>query len=575
MSKSEPQPLLFALPDGGALGLNVSRFDEHQRRLRLRLPKTATCWDYAPLIDVVFREPGFDVARYTGKTVSQWLADWQARDSPHCDRFMAWYEGVVHRFLATLARRPRIPDNHYAIELVALPLQPTLPSLIRQTGLKRATVEHWQATLNALPAKGLRAEELSESGALTRLQQLSADAVLSQAQVLALIDLRHVVPKLVSESHFGFLAQAGWRECCQRVPAKEFKRRGLIGAGHGVVHVRFRHRSLGWSVVRTRYRDLIEERTDWWSVLDDKGRMVTAPAQGFESPEGAIEYAELEISRRFHRWGTDRALAKWEHFSLPGGDGYRELLVQIDDWIGTYAPRHYRTRNVLVHIRTSMRTTESGRRVLFLDEIQSDWHADLHAEAKPGPAKRRDMPPPDAPFRKEWPLLSMKLMLWWAQRLGAQGLAWSSAELQGARWRGYGPPEALYQTVLPEAARAITNTLGLTVATTTVPVRAGNRQVELTRRGWQVNARDGTPVTKPFRSRAQAECFADLTGHFAALDFPVIWIDGLEPVTAVPLYGTSTAAAWLRNSNRRAKAGSDAASRGEQPATGATQARTS
>ena len=560
------------MPDGGQLSLSVSRFDERQRRLRLRLPKTATCWDYAPLIDVVLREPGFDVARYTGKTVSQWLADWQAQESPHCEAFMAWYEGLVHRFLATLARRPRIPDNHYAIELAALPAQPTLPSMIRETRQKRATVEHWQATLSALPAKGLRAEELSESGALTRLRQLPTDAVLSQAEVLALIDLRHVVPKLVSESQFGFLAQAGWRECCQRIPAKEFKRRGLIGAVHGVVHARFRHRSLGWSVVRTRYRDLIEERTDWWSVLDDKGRMVTAPARGFESPEGAIEYAELEISRRFHRWGRDRALAKWEHFSLPGGDGYRELLVQIDDWMGTYAPRHYRTRNVLVHIRTSMRITEAGRRVMFLDEIQSDWHGDLHAEAKPGSAKRRDMPPPDAPFRKEWPLLSMKLMVWWAQRLGTEGLSWSSAELQQARWRGYGPPETLYRTVLPDAARAIAKTLGLTFETTAVPVRASDRHVELTRRGWQVNTRDGAPVTKPFRSRAQAECFADHTGHFVSLDFPVIWIDGLDPVTAVPLYGTSTAAAWLGTSRRRAWAGPGVMTCEEQPAGGATRA---
>ena len=553
------QPTMyFVLPEGGELGLNVSRFDERQRRLHLRLAKTANCWDYAPLIDVVFREPGFDVARFTGKTVSQWLADWQACESPHCEPFMAWYDGLVKRFLATLARRPRVPDNHYSIELAVVPLQPTLPSLIRQTGLKRATVEHWCATLNALPAKGLKAEELSESGVLTRLQRLSADALLSQAQVLGLIDLRHIVPKLVSESRFGFLAKAGWRECCQRVPPKEFKRRGLLGAGHGMVHIRFRHRSLGWSIVRTRYRDLIADRTDWWSVLDEKGRLVAPPARGFEAPEDTIEFAELQISRRFDRWGKDQSIAKWERFSLPGGDGYRELLLQIDDWMGTYGPRHYRTRNVLVHIRTSMRNSESGRRILFLDEIQSDWHADLHADAKPDSGKKREMPPPDAPFRKEWPLLSMKLMLWWAQRLGAEGLAWSSAELQLARWRGYGPPETLYRTVLPDAARAVAKTLGLTFETTAVAVRANGRQVELTPQGWQVRARDGAPVTKPFQTRAQAERFADNTGQFASLALPVIWIDGLDRITAVPLYGTATPSDWLGKSSKPAgQAGAD------------------
>lgn len=51
--------MLFALPDGSERGLRISRLDERQRRLRLKLPKAATCWDYAPLIDVVYRERGF------------------------------------------------------------------------------------------------------------------------------------------------------------------------------------------------------------------------------------------------------------------------------------------------------------------------------------------------------------------------------------------------------------------------------------------------------------------------------------------------------------------------------------
>jgi hypothetical protein len=543
--------MYFALPDGRELGLDISRGDERQRRLRLHLAESADCWDYAPLIDVVCREPGFAVARFTGKSAAQWLADLRARDAADCDRFKAWYEGVVSRYLATLAHRQRVPDNHYSMELAGLPLQPTLPSLIRQTGLRRATARHWHATLSALPAKGLKAEELSESGVLTRLSRLEGDAVLSQAHLLALVDLRHVVPKLVSESRFGFSAQAGWQDCCKRIPPKEFKRRGLLGAGQGMVHVRFRHRSFGWSVIRIRYRDLIAERTDWWSVIDDKGRHVIAGAPGFDSPEDAMKFAELQISHRFDRWGTGQAIAKWERFSLPGGDGYQELLLQVDDWMGTYTPRHYRTRNVLVHIRTSLRITDAGRRVLFLDEVQSDWHADLHAQAKAAAGQQRDVTTPDAPFRKEWPLLTMKLMVWWAQQLGAEGLAWSTPELQRARWRGYGPPEMLYRTVLPDAAKAIARTLGLSLATTAVPVRSKDRQVELSPQGWQVRGPDGVPVTRPFPTRAQAESFADRTGHFVSVDLPVIWIEGLDRITAVPLYGTGTAPDWRARTNRQ------------------------
>ena len=80
--------LSLSMPDGSALGLHVSRFDERQRRLRLRLPKAASCWDFAPLVDVVRREPGFDAHRFTGKTAAQpkrramwWPLSWRSFES--------------------------------------------------------------------------------------------------------------------------------------------------------------------------------------------------------------------------------------------------------------------------------------------------------------------------------------------------------------------------------------------------------------------------------------------------------------------------------------------------------------
>ena len=361
-----------------------------------------------------------------------------------------------------------------------------------------------------------------------------------------MVSLAHVTPNLSCESRFGFVASAGWKECCQRIPAKEFKRRGLLGAGQDALHlIRFRHQSMGWSIVRTRYRDLITERTDWWGVLDEKGRFIRQHDYGFESPEDAMEFAELQISQHFAAWGKDHALAKWEHYSIPGGDGYREILVQLDDWPGNYEPRHYRTRNVLVHIRTSVRQASDGRRVLFLDEVQSDWHADLHAEIKPESRRRRETPPPDAPFRKEWPLLSMKLMVWWAQRLGVAGLAWSTPEMQHERWRGNGPPESLYRTILPGAASALAKTLSLSLGQAKLPVRTNSRRVDLGNDGWSVRGLDATQITKPFRTREHAEQFANRTGDFAVIDVPVLWIEGLSPIRAIPLYGTATAEMWL------------------------------
>lgn len=59
--------------------------------------------------------------------------------------------------------------------------------------------------------------------------------------------------------------------------------------------------------------------------------------------------------------------------NLPGGENYREALL-------TWAPRgaafrggHFDEPNVLAHIRFDERTDVEGKRVLFIQEVQSDW----------------------------------------------------------------------------------------------------------------------------------------------------------------------------------------------------------
>lgn len=553
MKTDDAVDLNFAMQDGSELQLYVTRFDERQRRLRMILPKVATCWDYAPLVDVVRKEPGFEKLRFTGKTAAQWVNDLRIHKSPDYDRFKRWYESVVGRHLNSLKKRQRIPDNHYCIEIASPPLESSLPRLVRELGLRRSSVGQWSATLRSLVGKGIKPEELEESGVLNRLQRHGTDAQITQSQVLSMIDLSHVIPKFACESRYGFVSKGQWLEMCRLIPEKEFKWRGLFGRrSAGAWHVmRFKHQALGWSIVRSRYSDLFTNRKDWWVVLDDKGHVCRQPLYGFETAEDAIESAHSQISQRFATFGRDQAMPKWERFSLPGGEGYQEILLQLDDWAGNYLPRHYRTRNVLVHIRTRLRTTQDGRRVLFLDEIQSDWHADLHAELKPDSKKRRDTPPPDAPFRKEWPHLSLKLMLWWAQRLGVDGLSWSTAELQLARWRGFGPPETLYRSVIPEAAQTLAKSLGLPFESTHLSVRANIRRVELVKQGWIVCNADGCQITKPFRSRNQAESFADQTGSFLVIKVPVIWIGSMAPLRTIPLYGTAPTEVWHHAANSR------------------------
>lgn len=258
MKNADPVNLNFAMPDGSELRLSASRFDERQRRSRITLPKVSTCWDYAPLIDIVRKRPGFDRLFFTGKTAAQWLSDLQIHRSPDCQRFTQWYAAVVDRQLDSLKKRQRVPDNHYCIEIASPPLESSLPRLVRELGLKRSSSGQWLGTLRSLVTKGIKPEELEESGVLVRLQRLGADAQLSQSQILQMIDLSHLVPKFTCESQYGFVSKGLWLEMCRRIPEREFKRRGLLGRqSAGAWHVmRFKHQALGWSIVRSRYSDL-------------------------------------------------------------------------------------------------------------------------------------------------------------------------------------------------------------------------------------------------------------------------------------------------------------------------------
>ena len=528
------------------LVLSASRFDERQRRLRHRLKKGATCWDYAPLLDVVRRERGFSTSRFTVKSAEEWMAALRRHKSPDLERFSQWYEALVDFFIDRLSQRPRTPQNLYSVVLAQPPVASFLPRLIRKLGLKRASAEQWAATLRTMTGKGVKPEELDESGVLIRLKTQYAGEVLTLAEVLRLIDLHHVMPNLVCESHFAKKTKAGWHECVQLIPEDEYQKRGLWGSkGDGSWYViRYRHRALGWAVLRCRYFDLFWRKMDWWLVLDEEGKVIEhQPEEGFDAPEDAIEYAENRINYRFPAMGGDHALATWEEYSLPGNDSYREILIQLDDWQDCYTPRHFHTRNVLAHVRTGIRETDDGRRVLFLEEIQSDWHADLHEARMHNAEPQSELP--DAPFRKDWPLLALKLMLWWAQLQKLDGVAWSTAELQKQRWEDYAPPEVLYRSILPDAARLIAKTLNIELAETCMPVRSDSRYVEFDQNKWVVQNRRGVPITKPFRHQAQAEVFANLTGSFEDVYVPVLWLNDLPLIKAIPLYGVAVREFWF------------------------------
>lgn len=64
---------------------------------------------------------------------------------------------------------------------------------------------------------------------------------------------------------------------------------------------------------------------------------------------------------------------KYAQWVLPGGENYKELLLTLPQADGEYRSAHWDEFNILAHIRFNERTDADGKRVLFIEELQSDW----------------------------------------------------------------------------------------------------------------------------------------------------------------------------------------------------------
>jgi hypothetical protein len=71
---------------------------------------------------------------------------------------------------------------------------------------------------------------------------------------------------------------------------------------------------------------------------------------------------------------------------LPGGENYSELVLKLPDgslkggeteYFEVPSGHRFPEDNILAHVRFTERTDADGKRMLFLDEVQSDWNTDI------------------------------------------------------------------------------------------------------------------------------------------------------------------------------------------------------
>lgn len=83
---------------------------------------------------------------------------------------------------------------------------------------------------------------------------------------------------------------------------------------------------------------------------------------------------ELIMRPTFRGWETiDNSEAKYKEYALKGGSNYREILFTLPGE-KQFQSQHWDEPNVLAHTRLQDFAAADGGKVLFVEEVQSDWH---------------------------------------------------------------------------------------------------------------------------------------------------------------------------------------------------------
>lgn len=254
-------------------------------------------------------------------------------------------------------------------------------------------------------------------------------------------------------------------------------------------HAQFRYmeEQTGWTLVGNDERG-------WYSPEADaffEGELAEAKVQIIEKmiAKGAVRKSELAKLEELA--GTDpttlantpRGRSKFDSYKVDGGTNYREVLLTLPNMSPAFTEGHWSQKNVLAHVRLTDRTDAEGRKVLFVEELQSDWHQkgrergyksdapeqsnfsewikkrrpDISAEEIKNLFEAREDGGPeyiqwrdeqneafknetervaDAPFKNTdaWAALAMKRILRLAVEQGYDSVAWAPAEVHTDRW---------------------------------------------------------------------------------------------------------------------------------------------
>ena len=473
-----------------------------------------------PLVDIIYRHRDEDLIPQKGWTEYDYifsgytlgdlyqLWDWSQQEK---NELLDWVALPTQKQrIETVRRRLVEHSNPLSSKHYSAPqhLYSVLLERLKALPLQRASVSQWQATIHNLQQSGIRQEEITWSGLEYFLAKQEPQQKLSKQQLIEAIDFSPVRLALSTEQIWGEDGGLNFKEVAQRMPHQPVYRAALKLDISCHCILRYVDESFNYrvGVIKTLSYEHPMSLNKYWFALDCYGRAIINKndnslyfTNSMTAKNAADQHARdcmgLRCGAKDH--------TRYDHLTLYGGDNYREWTVSLPDHQRIFFGAHHFDHNVLLHIRSTTRHDHLGHKLLFIEEVQSDWHQNGQTK---GYNNHYWGQIANAPFKKEWPALAIKLMLIHASQNGFDGISWADGSIQETRYnRSLTSIKRHYDSEIPKALNRLGKTFLSRVQQTRIETRDPWLNLIKSNNKWRVSDSEGKFKTRDkYHSRVEA-----------------------------------------------------------------------
>jgi len=487
------------------------------------------------LVDIIYRrrdengKPKLGWTEYdyvfSGYTLADiYLAkDWSQAEKAELNYWIT--QDTQKLYIETARRRLVANQPQLSLKSYSAPecLYSALYERIKSLTLQQAVAKQWLATINNMQQLGIRKEEILWSGLHAYLSKQDEKTKLTKEQILATVNFSKTRLSLTTEQIWGTNGGLSFREVAFKMAHQVVYRAALKLDESCHCILRYVDDTCNYrvGVVKTLSNGHDMALNKCWFALDPYGRAIANHKQKnlyFNDSNAAKLAADQHARDEFGLQSGAKYHTHYDHLTLYGGSDYREWLVTLPNYQRNFFGAHYFDHNVLIHLRTTVRHDHQGRKLLFIEEVQSDWHQTGSINGYDNSSWGRVA---NAPFKKEWPALAVKLMLIHASQNGYDAIAWPQGNIQETRYtKQLNTIKRHYDMELPKALNRLGKKLNCQVEMTQIETREPWLNLVKSKDRWLVSDNQGKFKTRD-KYRSREEAMQVLNRHCKTVDLPV------------------------------------------------------